>query len=103
MKGDKMTKSKILWLTLAGWSVFFAITIFCTHALYTHKIITRTDLEQERASVRTAILGHDPDIAARITWCYRFVLIWSIGAPPLFIAAVVTRKEKRLSKRKAGD
>jgi len=95
-----MTKSKILWLTLAGWSLFFLIVIACTQHYYANETATARAMGWNVA--RAA--GLDPsgkiNAAAFGIWLMLFLFIWFIGALPLFIAAVVTRKEKQLSNKK---
>ena len=71
--GEKMTKSQNLWLTLAGWSIFFLVVISLVARSY--------DLAF--------------DTSSGLTWCFLAFPVWSIGVVPLFIAAIVTRKEKR--------
>jgi hypothetical protein len=90
----KMTKSKILWLAFAGWSVLFVVLILSMLAFYSNDIATRTHAEQ----LQVRYDGFDPARAAASIWFVFLAFIWFIGALPLFIAAIVTRKDKKLSK-----
>jgi hypothetical protein len=88
----KMTKSKILCLAFVGWTVLFNVLIWSMLAFYYCEIATRTPEEQFE-------VGLDR-LAAKI-WFVFLVFIWFVGALPLFIAAIVTRKDKKLSKLNA--
>lgn len=90
----KMTRSKILWLAFAGWSVLFVVLILSMLAFYSNEIATRT--YEEQFQVRYD--GFDPARAAASIWFVFLAFIWFIGALPLFIAAIVTRKDKKLNR-----
>jgi hypothetical protein len=82
----KMTKSKILWLAFVGWTVLFNVLIWSMLAFYYCEIATRTPEEQFEVGL---------DKLATKIWFVFLVFIWFIGALPLFIAAIVTRKDKK--------
>jgi hypothetical protein len=63
----KMTTSKILWCALGGWTLFFVVMV----ALWTERFNASSDL----------------------TWSLLALPVWSVGAIPLFIAAIVIGKK----------
>ncbi len=88
-----MTKSKILWYALGGWSLFFVVLILLMLLFYSQEIETRTYQERLEAKRSVGELGIDPDETAAAVWSSCFLFVWFIGALPLFIAAIVTRRK----------
>jgi len=84
-KGSGTTKSTILWLSLAGWTVLFVVLIFAERAFYASEAEKFHPLSDEHWACR----------AAASLWFFVLVFIWFLGALPLFIAAIVTRKDKK--------
>jgi len=80
----KMTRSKILWLALGGWSTILFLLIIATVMCY----------ESEAAKYHPLSGEHWASEAACGFWVFVLAFIWFLGALPLFIAAIVTRKGK---------
>lgn len=84
-KRSRIRKSTILWLSLAGWTVLFVVLIFAECAFYASEAEKFHPLSDDHWACR---------VAASL-WFFVLVFIWFLGALPLFIAAIVTRKDKK--------
>ncbi len=84
-KRSRIRKSTILWLSLAGWTVLFVVLIFAECAFYASEAEKFHPLSDDHWACR----------AAASLWFVVLVFIWFLGALPLFIAAIVTRKDKK--------
>ena len=84
-KRSRIRKSTILWLSLAGWTVLFVVLIFAECAFYASEAEKFHPLSDDHWACR----------AAASLWFFVLVFIWFLGALPLFIAAIVTRKDKK--------
>lgn len=80
----KKTRSETFWLAFAGWTVLFAVLILSMLAFYAHDRTREYDYDR-----------FDPSAAAAGIWFFVLAIIWFLGALPLFISAIVTRKDKK--------
>ena len=85
-KRSRIRKSTILWLSLAGWTVLFVVLIFAECAFYASEAEKFHPLSDDHWACR---------VAASLWFFIVLVFIWFLGALPLFIAAIVTRKDKK--------
>jgi hypothetical protein len=79
-----MTRSKTLWLALGGWSAVLVLLILYIIQFYSPK--KAEDFAPDVRQISETAGG---------CWIFGLTFIWFLGALPLFIAAIVTRKDKR--------
>jgi len=77
-------KSKILWWAFGCWSILFILLLLATCQFYV------SEAARDRLYGGS---GHSCEIAGGF-WEFVLMFIWFLGALPLFIAAVVTRKRE---------
>ena len=84
LRTTRKTRSKTLWLAFGGWCAVLVLLILYTIQFYSPKTTEDFFPPDRRAS----------EVAAGC-WVFGLMLIWFLGALPLFIAAVVTQKDKK--------
>jgi len=93
-----MSSTRIFTLSLIAWIIFFMVFSVCIYGKYQNIKANRSETTQQHIQ-RLAKEGHPwPDEALMNTYITIETLIkyCTLGVFPLFIAAVVTRKQKQV-------